>query len=198
MSLVTPPKTVTLPSGISTIPGYQRPNFMVGAGLKELLFGLKSHAFRRPSSSMAPTSAGSPALRSMAAGSSYQSVPPAIRTRPSYSTVRSPQNMSPSFLDASSGDEVGSWDGPPNWPHVLPTRPSPGRPGTPAMPRGSSVLLWPGLMLGFDWPPRSFAGTIHSGVPVRRSTTRDWSSRTDGESDMALGPLAFCWPSNPL
>jgi hypothetical protein len=140
MSLVTPPKMVTLPSGISTIPGYQRPNFMVAAGLNEVLPGSKSQAVRRPSSSMSPTSFESPWLRSMTAGSLYQSVPPAMRTRPSDSKVTSLQNRSPSFSDASSGEEVGSWDGPPSWPQVLPTRPSPGRPGTPAMPRGSSVL----------------------------------------------------------
>ena len=106
--------------------------------------------------------------------------------------------MSPSLADGSSGDEVGSWGGPPRLPHVLPTTPSPGRPGTPAAPSGSSVDLWPGLMLGLVWAPRSGVGMTHLGVPDRRSRTRAWLLREEGGREKGDGPRAFSWLSSPL
>jgi hypothetical protein len=39
---------------------------------------------------------------------------------------------------------------------------------------------------------------MNSGDPLRRSSTRDWLSRDEGDSDMALGPLEFSWLSMPL
>src|SRR2546425_2216637 len=138
MSWVTPLTMVTLPSGISTWVGYQRPYFMGWADVNELVLGSNRLAVRRPSSSMTPTSAGSPLARSSTAGSLYQSVPPLMSTRPSASDMRSPQNMSPSFFSLSSGVDVGSCGGTPAWPARLPTSPSPGRPGTPTAPTGSS------------------------------------------------------------
>ena len=97
MTLVTPLATRTFPSGSSTSVGYQRGWCMSAATLNEFEAGSKMRVVFSPPASATPTSAGSPRCRAMRSGSLYQSVPPAMRTRPSAIPARSEQNRSMSF-----------------------------------------------------------------------------------------------------
>src|ERR1700758_3647865 len=140
-------------------------------------------------------------------GSLYQSVPPVAMILPSAILAMSEQNRSPALFwsGGRSGGQLGFWLMPlaePPAPRALPTKPSPGRPGTPAMPGRSAGLLpahvSPDWILGLRAPPSTWGGVNHVGVPLRRSRTRLFEFRLSGEISRATEAATFSLLSMPF